>query len=479
MAHRVTAAIPVVALAFTAISFAPRVHAGEEAESGRPMLFGHPVNVPAELTEAEVEARAQAFHEGLERQGQVLKGNQVLPKSALEPYYRDETHPVAAWDKPPHRTSIFLNFFGGKLKNGTNASESESPCVQGGTIDYPGYTSGEQAALAIIQVFKDAAEPFGMRILYENFPPKHLPYSQVMMGGRPSIIGLPNGVLGVACNLDCGDSWWRDTTFAFTEGVNDIPTLGTTALQEAAHAWGLDHIDGANNIMYPYATPGIKVWADTCTKYNAATGGIGCQPTHDQFCSGGAQNDVAELTAYFGPNSVDSEPPTVKMLEPKDGQMYTKGDTLHIEVEVNDNFLGYGWRLMVPELGQEQPVYNGQTIWDLPVPPMGEYTIRVEAIDHDANIGFAEARIYVDTVPSPGSESSGESGDPPPTGSDSGVSESASDSGASASDGGSSGGSDTSPGDGDEGCSCRSSLPAAPGWLLGCVGALLIRRRRR
>lgn len=148
----------------------------------------------------------------------VLEGTQVLPKSALEPYFRDETHPVAAWDKPPHRTSIFLNFFGGKLTNGNNESESESPCVTG-TVDYPGYTAGEQNALAIIQVFKDAAEPFGMRILYEEVPPKHLPYSQVMMGGTLSVIVLGPGVLGVSCNLDCGDAWWRDTTFAFTEGA--------------------------------------------------------------------------------------------------------------------------------------------------------------------------------------------------------------------------------------------------------------------
>lgn len=490
MAHRVTSLFPgvalaPVALAFTAISFAPLVHAGdaEQAEGERPMLFGQPVNVPEELTPEELEARAQAFHEGLERQGMVLHGTQVLPKDALKPYIRDETHPVEAWDQPPHRTSIFLNFFGGPLKNGTNASESESPCVQG-NIDYPGYLAGEQAALAIIQVFKDAAEPFGMRILYEKVPPKHLPYSQVMMGGRPGVIGLPQGVLGVACNLDCGDSWWRDTTFAFTEETNQVSILGTTALQEAAHAWGLDHIDGANNIMYPYATPGDKVWASTCTPYNDATGGIGCQPTHDKFCDGGAQNDVAELMAYFGPNSVDSEAPTVKMLSPTDGQMYTKGDTLHIEVEVDDNFLGFGWRLMVPELKQEQPVYNGQTVWDLPVPPKGEYTIRVEALDHDGNIGFAEAKIYVDTVPSEGGDT-GSSGDDSmtPTGSgdpSASAGESSSDGASGASE--ASDGNDTLPGESgkDDGCSCRADAPmAASGWLFGLAGALLIRRRRR
>jgi MYXO-CTERM domain-containing protein len=479
MAHRSTL-LPVVALAFTALSLAPRVHAAGEAgeKPGQPMLFGHPVNVPPELTPDELEARAKAFHEGLERQGLVLKGTQVLPKSALVPKIRDETHPVEAWDLPPHRTSIFLNFFGGKLTNGTNASEAESPCVQG-TVDYPGYLEGEAPALAIIQVFKNAAEPFGMRILYEKVPPKHLPYSQVMMGGRPGVIGLPQGVLGVSCNLDCGDTWWRDTTFAFTEETNQIAILGTTALQEAAHSFGLDHIDGANNIMYPYATPGDKVWASTCTPYNDATGGIGCTHIHDKFCDGGAQNDVAELTAYFGLNSVDSEAPTVNMLSPMDGQMYTKGDTLHIEVEVDDNFLGYGWRLMVPELNQEQPVYNGQTVWDLPVPPKGEYTIRVEALDHDGNIGFAEAKIYVDTVPSEGGDSTGDT--PTTGGGDTSASGSGSDPSAGESGGSGSEGSDTSAIDSkDDGCSCRSDAPApGPTWLLGLAGALLLRRRRR
>lgn len=443
-----------VAFVCAAFSLAPLVRA-----EGPRMLFGRAVNEPPELTEGELEARARGFQELLADQGLVLAGTQVVPRSALLPYVRDETRPVEAWDEPPHRTSIFLNFFGGELRNGTNASESEARCVAGSSVDYPGFRAGEQAALAIIQVFKDATAPFGIRILYEDFPPKHLPYSQVMMGGRPEVLGLPPGVLGLACNLDCGDVWWRDTTFAFTEASSSPNAVGTTALQEAAHAWGLDHIDGAEHIMYPISSPGAKVWADGCTPYNASTGMIGCQATHERFCEPGAQDDVAELTAFFGPNSVDSEAPTVKMLAPQDGQMYTQGDTLRVEVEVDDNFLGFGWRLMVPELKQSLPVYDGRTVWELPVPAMGEYTIRVEALDHDGNVGFAEARVYVDTVPG---QTGGDSEDP-----------------------GDSEGSESTAGEGeDEGCSCRGDVAirtgsgSASAGLLGLLGALLIRRRR-
>jgi len=359
-------------------------------------------------------------------------------------------------------------------------------------VDYPGFKGGEQTALAIIQVFKDAAKPFGLRIVFDEAPPKHLPYSQVMMGGKPQIIGLPNGVLGVACNLDCGDGWWRDTTFAFTEESNNVGILGTTALQEAAHAWGLDHIDGSNNIMYPYATPGDKVWADTCTPYNDATGGIGCQYVHEKFCPEGSQNDVAELTAYFGPDSPDTVPPTVTMFSPTDGQQYKSGDTVHIEVEVSDDYEGFGWRLMVPELGQEQPVYNNQKVWDLPGPPKGVYTIRVEALDHDRNVGFAEAKIYVDTVP--GEENT--TGETPTTGGDEDSDTSAPTGGESSggpggneeSSGGASSDADTAQdsedsgmetGD-DKGCSCvtPSGSRTSWAWLLLLGGALGLRRRR-
>jgi hypothetical protein len=331
--------------------------------------------------------------------------------------------------------------------------------VRGGFVGrLPGLRAGEQKALAIIQVFKDAAAPFGLRIAYEDFPPKHLPYSQVMMGGRPEVIGLPPGVLGVACNLDCGDVWWRDTTFAFTEASNPTSASGTTALQEAAHAWGLDHIDGADNIMYPSRRPGRRC-GPTAARRTTRRPADRLQATHERFCEPGAQDDVAELTAYFGPNSVDSEAPTVKMLAPQDGQMYTQGDTLRVEVEVDDNFLGFGWRLMVPELKQSLPVYDGRTVWELPVPAMGEYTIRVEALDHDGNVGFAEARVYVDTVPG---QTGGDSEAP-----------------------GDSEGSESTAGEGeDEGCSCRGDVAirtgsgSASAGLLGLLGALLIRRRR-
>lgn len=463
---------PYLAVVPAVLVFAPVADAAPEQPN---TLFGRPVVAAPELGEEELAARREAFEANLEARGLVMSGDVAMTKAqAAGGLTAPPDAPVAVWDTPPHRSTIFLNFFGGPLKSGTNASEGESPCI-GGAVDYPGYAGSEQTALAIIQVFKDAAAPFGLRIAYADPPPKHLPYSQVMMGGKPGVIGLPNGVLGVSCNLDCGDRWLRDTTFAFTAESNNVGVLGTTALQEAAHSFGLDHIDGQNNIMYPYATLGAKVWADTCTPFNDATGGIGCTYVHKEFCPDEmSQNDVAELTAYFGVNTPDTEAPVVNLLSPADGAELKAGDTLMIEVEVSDNFEGYGWVLQVPELKQELQAYSGQKKWSFPAPPKGVYTIRVEALDHDGNVGFDEAKIYVDQdAPAP------DTGEVPTTGA--GDDSSGSGDGSSSSDSASdSSGSDTAGGDGDDGCSCRNDAQApAPAWLLVVGGALALRRRRR
>lgn len=465
-------------------------HSAAAAPEQPRTLFGRAVHAAPEPSAEQLEALRLATEASLEERGLVLSGDVVMPRAMAEgddDLVSPPGQPVAAWDKPPHRSTIFLNFFGGPLKGGTNASEGESPCLGNSQmVDYPGYDDGEQKALAIIQVFKDAAAPFGLRIAYEEPPPKHLPYSQVMMGGRPSVLGFGPGILGVSCNLDCGDNWLRDTTFAFTKESNNVGVLGTTALQEAAHSFGLDHIDGENNIMFPYATLGAKVWADSCTLYNDATGMIGCEYVHKQFCpvadgEPGRQNDVAELMAYFGPNTPDTEAPVVTMLSPLDGQKFSEGDPLAIEIEVSDNHEGYGWVLKVPELNQELQAYKGQKTWGVPAPAKGIYTIRAEAVDHDGNIGFAEAKIYVDQDPP-----AADTGETPTTSESDGSGESENGGSESEGEGDSdSGGADSAnnnPQDGDEGCSCRDASPMSSpssAWLLVVGGALGLRRRRR
>ncbi len=99
-------------------------------------------------------------------------------------YHSGPDGEVAAWDLPPHRASLYLNFGGGKLTKGTNASEFEADCLVGAPIEYPAFAGTEQEKLALVQRVKEAMAPFGVRILYEQAPPKHLPHGMLMIGGN-------------------------------------------------------------------------------------------------------------------------------------------------------------------------------------------------------------------------------------------------------------------------------------------------------
>jgi hypothetical protein len=360
-------------------------------------LFGRPVRDTPKLTDEQYEALAQRLQRHYAENGLVQHGDVIVREADLAA--RPSAHHGGGWEDPPHYATIFLNFFGGQLTSGTNAAAMESGCVDAVGIDYPAFAGTESFALTVIQVFENAMAPYAVRIAYEEAPPSHLPYSMVMMGGSPQDAGQPSGTLGVSCSSDCGDQWWRDTTFAFTEASGSSLTLGNTALQEAAHAFGLDHIDGTEHIMYPFASGGEKIWADACTPYNDATGGISCTFVHDAFCGedSGMQNDHAELLAFFGPNEPDISPPTVTITEPVDGMEYPGPTGVQIVADVADDHDGFGWRLVVQQEGGEavtQDAIQFETSWNLDL-PAGVYTIRVEAIDHDRNTGEDEITIYV------------------------------------------------------------------------------------
>lgn len=446
------------------------------------LLFGQSVAETAEQSEQQIEERRQDLEAMFEAKGWEQHGDVVGPAELFADPDPD-TAQAADWKYPPHRATIFLNFFGGEMTNGTNASLMESGCIMG-KVQYPGFTGGEAKALAIIETFESKLEPYGVRVAYEKAPPPELPYQMVMMGGKPTDVGFGGGTLGVSCSSDCGDRWWRDTTLAFTGASNQVNIIATTALQEAAHAFGLGHIDGQNMIMYPYATSGSKVWAQECTKYNAATGGINCKPTHDIWCGGGAQDDNAELLAYFGANGPDTEPPVVEILSPEDGLEVVPGSDVTVTAEITDNYDGAGWKIMIykdGELVDDRPAFVFEKEWGLAGLPEGTYLLRVQAIDHDRNIAADEVTIYVGTPPqttdsegtdSEGtdSETSGSAGsESEGSGTESGTSETASETAG-----------ETGDLDGDEGCACVSSeRPASGGlWLLAGLFGFLGRRRR-
>lgn len=438
-------------------------------------VFGQEVVEVEPLTDDEIEERRAGFQQMLDEKGWVQIDDQVRP-AAIDGSFAQEPPPPQFQAGSPHRSTIYLNFHGIEgMSPGTNAAEDQSSCLQA-TMDWPGFVGNNDQAFALIDVFERNMEPYGVRIAYDVRPPKHLPYAMVMMGGLPSMLGLGGGVLGVSCSSDCADMWWRDTTFAFTDAINpnNAETLGTTALHEAAHAFGLAHIDDPSKIMNPFVSSGQVTWADECTPYNDATGGINCQGTHASFCDGQpAQNTHAELMAYFGPNSPDITAPEVTITAPEDGVQLDPGEAFTVMVDVSDDHEGFGWQLVVPELDQAAPAYTFEKEWTLSFPSEGEYTIRVEAVDHDMNEGADEIKVYVGAA-GPGDDGGLDEGgsDDAADGMDEGDDDDddsgdGTDGGADGDDGGTT----------DRGCRIDGDGPERAGWALFALLPLMLRRR--
>jgi hypothetical protein len=384
---------------------------------------------------------------------------------------------AAAWDEPPRRATIYLNFEGAALKKGGNAALGESRCVSG-PVDYPASARDEAARAAIVQIVRDKLAPYAVRVVTEA-PPPELPYTMVMLGGTPSVIGEEPSTFAQGCGVDCGNALARDTAVVFTDFEVSDKAVAFGALVALGPILGLDHIEGDEHIMYTYIDIGTqdKVWSTECVPIDESATFAKCGYVHEEFCPSGQQNDDAELLAFFGANSPDVEPPQVELLAPADGAELPGGDVA-VVAAVSDDHEGFGWKLVVyqgDEVLFEAPAFAGETSWNLAGLSPGVYRVEVAAIDHDRNVGRDEATIHVG-VPAP-EGSTGEASDTDvevvTDGGDNSTGDGAG--------GGAGGGADTGgeQEDGEKGCACELSSSPSGGSLAALLGLCGLRRRRR
>ncbi|MDX2020151.1 MAG: hypothetical protein SF187_07900 [Deltaproteobacteria bacterium] len=115
------------------------------------------------------------------------------------------------------------------------------------------------------------------------------PYTMVVVGGSPELLGFDRRVAGVAL-LDCDDVQPSNMVFAFPAAVpGDLHGLFITAAQETAHAFGLEHTEDEEDIMH--AKLGPAQWTFT-NRVNLVT--------PPRLCGRMAQNSHAALLAVLG-----------------------------------------------------------------------------------------------------------------------------------------------------------------------------------
>jgi MYXO-CTERM domain-containing protein len=368
---------------------------------------------------------------------------------------------------------IFVNMDGATLNctNGYNDdSHTNTSWVCGsyagnGPYNYAAYNGNKQA---LLDATKADWQPFNVSVVSTR--PGSGNYTMCMTGPSNFIGG---GVLGVA-PLDCYDSVKNNVVFAFVGSQHGVDTAATTISQEVAHAYGLEHVNGQSDIMYPSVQVN-QSFQDQCL--GIVQGGQ-CGQQHAANCGGGQQNSYQDLMDLFGPSMPDMADPTVTITSPMDGAVFMAGSDFTITVDAQDDV-----EIATVELFVNDQTAGQQTSPPFEWPAMGVpegthefYAIAVDGWGNEAMSNVVTVQATQDgTTGSSGSSGSAGDGDGDGDGGDGDG------------DGDSGNTTDAYPGnafppgygEGDYETGCGCSAPAAAGF--GGLGLLVLpalRRRR-
>lgn len=430
----------------------------------------------------------------------VIAAPQPVPADAREPI-DDPAFAIAidaptgpgrafAGERPPQRLGakiLYVNFDGGQMQGGcgNDPGGNCSSIFQGVVLAY----SGDAAKRAsVIQVIRSRVEDFGITIT--NVRPESGDYDMEMVGNWQ---GQMTEFAGIAPSIDCWDEDGGQVSFTL-ESAQSADGIAEIVLQEAAHTWGMEHVNVQTDLLYPTTSGTNKTFNDACgkivedTMLNESDGW--CNQVHTNFCDAGWQNSYQELLMVFGESIADTIAPTVAIVEPASGAQIA-GD-FDLIVEVADDQSPVVVEMVITldspalEMPSESPpgAYAGPGQLSFPVEdlPEGEYTVRVAITDESGNpaetqIAFTVIPVAADTSGG-ASDESGSSTDEAPSETsaapddtaDTGASEAAESSGVTAA-------AQTTT---DEGCAC--SQPARRHTtlvLLGLVTLAIVPRRRR
>lgn len=292
----------------------------------------------------------------------------------------------------PH--TLFINFDGAVLRRGCGNDSRHDCSTLADLFDgYVGpFVGSEARRVAILESVRRDLAKLGIRTTWRR-PAPDAGYTMVLYGD----LGVQD-FAGIAPYIDCGNLWPNDTCFAGAfQGSN---TGATIILQEAAHTWGLEHVDSPFDNLHPFVDATSPYFQDQCNKIVAntdlvETAGV-CNLVHEQFCATGFQNSFQELLYLFGPARPDIDAPRLTLTSPIDGTSHVLPVELLLFGEVEDDFAPQFYDIEIQQDGQV--LFNIEAIRvDLRIkdPPPGVYDLLVTVRDEAGNAGSDRVRFTI------------------------------------------------------------------------------------
>ncbi|HMG55295.1 MAG TPA: MYXO-CTERM sorting domain-containing protein [Kofleriaceae bacterium] len=260
-------------LAFTTLTiFAPLAQASHPKQAVRP-----------EGTASRLEFVATdpaAHHAGLSF------ARQVLPASAAPP---------GAPQRAQSRV-IYLNRDGAILRPGINDSARQISSIVAAPTALDGWDVDDDSWDETVACITELYAPFDVTVTDRD--PGNAPHIEVLFGGSPGDVGLPDNVAGVSPFTEDCSIIESSIVFAFTDVLPDDPrTVCEVTAQEIAHSFGLDHEMLPSDPMTYLEFSGNRRFRDrmaSCGEYADRMCGVNGMTCRER------QNSVALLTERLG-----------------------------------------------------------------------------------------------------------------------------------------------------------------------------------
>lgn len=285
-------------------------------------------------------------------------------------------------------TTLYVNFDGLVLRKGCG-NDAKQDCSTLANL-FQGYVGpfggNETQKLAILQAVRKDVADFGIRVVGFR-PPDDVDYTMVVYGD----LG-PQDFAGIAPYIDCGDIWANDTSFSQGFAASNLGSA--IILQEAAHTWGLEHVDHQFDILHPFkASAANPQFNDFCYRIVANTelepiAGV-CNAIHTRFCPTGYQNSWQELRYLFGEPIPDTGAPELELTNPLDGSSHVLPVSIPLMGEIRDDNHPQAYTLQILQDGELlfESLTNGldPLLLNFVSPPEGEYDLTVRILDEAGN----------------------------------------------------------------------------------------------
>ncbi len=270
---------------------------------------------------------------------------------------------------------------------------------------------------AVVSCMQDVFYPYNIQITTTD--PGSSPHFEIMIAGEPTDIGLPDtygGVSPYACGVS-GGYIPNALVFDFSKvwGGN-VEDLCSTAAQEIAHSFTLDHADDPMDPMTyftsftgrKYFTSSSQCGSDcvnskspqgpgvggyTCTGAAPGMGTSGPQ-IHPCVCTGqSTQDENSKWTTLFGASSMAG--PTVAITKPLDGEAVTAGFAVDATAM---NTIGVTKAELYIDGTLASTITTTPYIFNAPATlGPGTHAVKVTAYDHYGDTGSAQINAIIGT----------------------------------------------------------------------------------